>query len=116
MLLGDASIQKVGKFPFLKFEQGYKQMGFLFYLHEVFSSYIFTSPYTRYENKGPRKGEVKSYSVRTFSHISFLSLYELFIVDGIKVITVGLITNHLTPLGLAYWIMCDGSLDGNTMI
>ena len=116
MLLGDACIQKIGKFPFLKFEQGYKQMELLFHLYEVFSSYILTSPYTRYEKYGPRKGEVKSYSVRTFSHVAFLELYELFIVNGVKVITAGLITNHLTPLGLAYWIMCDGSLDGNTMI
>jgi hypothetical protein len=59
---------------------------------------------------------VKSYSVRTFSQITFLGLYELFIVNGVKVITAGLVINHLTALGLAYWVMCDGSLDGNTMI
>jgi hypothetical protein len=28
----------------------------------------------------------------------------------------GLVLDHVSPVALAYWIMCDGSLDGNTMI
>ena len=30
-----------------------------------------------------------------------------------KSITPGLITNYLTARGLAYWIMCDGSLQND---
>lgn len=34
----------------------------------------------------------------------------MFYVDGVKTILPGLVTNHLSGLGLAYWVMSDGSL------
>jgi len=36
--------------------------------------------------------------------------------NGEKIIKSGLISNYLTPEGLAYWIMDDGSLQNKTMI
>jgi hypothetical protein len=37
---------------------------------------------------------------------------DLFLKDGVKVIKPAL-KDHLFDIGLAYWIMCDGSLDKN---
>jgi hypothetical protein len=37
----------------------------------------------------------------------------LFYVNGRKTISPALILDHLTPRGLAFWIMCDGSLQKN---
>lgn len=64
--------------------------------------------------------KIKSYWFKTFSHKSFTQLYLIFYKNKInlgvykkKTITPGLITNYLTAKGLAYWIMCDGSLQND---
>jgi hypothetical protein len=44
---------------------------------------------------------------------TFNSLWDLFIIEGKKSIRPGLITNHLTDLGLTYWRMDDGSLQND---
>jgi len=41
-------------------------------------------------------------------------LAELFINNNKKSVVINLISNHLTPIGLAYWFMDDGGkLDYN---
>lgn len=113
-LLGDACLYRVSKDTKIKFEQGYMHEGYLFSLFELFKLYTFhEKPYTRLEIRGDRKGQVKSYSFRTFTHTTFNSLWDLFIIDGKKSIRPGLITNHLTDLGLTHWIMDDGSLQND---
>lgn len=110
-LLGDACLYRVSKDTKIKFEQGYMHKDYLFSLFDLFKLYTFhEQPYSRIEKKGVREGEIKSYSFRTFTHSTFNDLWDLFIVDGKKSIKPGLITNHLTDLGLTYWIMDDGSL------
>lgn len=117
MVLGDAGMFKVSKEAGIKFEQGYAQEAFLRHLFDIFSTYCFMlAPGSRLELSGVRKGEVKSWWFKTFSHSSFTSIWDLFYVEKRKVILPGLVLNHVTAVGLAYWIMCDGSLDGNTMI
>jgi hypothetical protein len=118
-ILGDASLYRVSKDSKIKFEQGYIHKEYLFHLFDLFKSFSFhDEPYTRYEINGPRKGLIKSYSFRTFSHPAFNSIWDLFYSEGRKNIKPGLIRDHLTPEGLAYWIMDDGSLqnDNKTMI
>ena len=65
---------------------------------------------------------VKSYWFKTFSFPDFTRLF-LLIHEKIngkwkKTIKEGLIRDYLTPKGLAYWIMCDGSLqkDNRTLV
>ena len=87
---------------------------------DLFKLYTFhEEPYSRLELRGIRKGLIKSFSFRTvlqdgsygtFTHPTFNNLWDLFIVDGKKSIKKGLILNHLTDIGLTYWIMDDGSL------
>ena len=62
-----------------------------------------------------RKGEVKSFWFKTFSHSTFNELWDLFYTSGKKGIPDNLI---LTPESISYWVMCDGSLakDLKTMI
>lgn len=68
-------------------------------------------PRKRYELRGYRKGEVKSYEFKTFTHKLFNPIWDLFYnSQGKKIIKPGIITENLSPLGLSYWIMDDGSL------
>lgn len=113
-LLGDACLYRVSKDTKIKFEQGHIHKEYLFSLFNLFKVYTFQEePYTRLEIHGSKKGQVKSYSFRTFTHTTFNDLWDLLMVDGRKSIRPGLITNHLTGLGLAYWIMDDGSLQND---
>lgn len=118
-MLGDACMYRVSKDSKLKFEQGYMHKDYLFYIFNLFEQYTFhEEPYTRLEIRGPRKGLVKSYSFRTFTHPSFNPIWDLFMKDGKKIIKPGLVSDYLTAEGLAYWIMDDGSLqnDGKSII
>ncbi|WP_460918637.1 LAGLIDADG endonuclease, partial [Pseudoxanthomonas sangjuensis] len=117
MVLGDATMYRVSREAIIKFEQGAIQKDFLFHVFKLFSEYCFMLvPGTRLHLRGVNIGQIKSYWFKTFSHPTFSVLWELLFVDGKKVILEGLILNHLTDVGLAYWIMCDGSLDGRIMI
>jgi hypothetical protein len=109
----------VSREALIKFEQGGKQKEFLFHLFDLFSKYCFmTEPGIRFE----KKISVKSYWFKTFSFPDFTHLF-LLIHEKIngkwkKTIKEGLLRDYLTPKGLAYWIMCDGSLqkDNHTLI
>lgn len=124
MILGDACIYKTSVDAHIKFEQGYKQKLFLDHLYSVFKKYCFAEKV--YERKSKNRHGIlfsKSFEFKTLSHPSFTVLYNLFYRTCLtekrkKTISSGLILHHLTACGLAYWIMCDGSLqnDKKTMI
>lgn len=118
MVLSDATMYKKSKEALIKFEQGYLQEAFLLHLFETFKDYCWMiEPGKRITLTGPRKGLVKSLWFKTFSHHSFTEIWDLFYVNGVKTIKNGLISDHLTVIGLAYWVMGDGSLNKDkTMI
>lgn len=114
MVLSDAGLAWTSNEAHMKIEQGYIQKDFVFHLFDLFKNYCFTiCPQAYVPNKGVRAGLVKSYWFKTFSHISFSTIWNLFYVKGIKTIQPGLILNHITGLGLSYWIMSDGSLQND---
>ena len=122
MILGDASIQRPSREAFIKFEQGYKQKEFIDHLFLLYNTFCFTKQ-VKIRTQPTDRSRVKSYYFRTYALPQFSKLYTLFfsekIVEGSKkkkAIFGDLITKRLTPQGLAYGIMCDGSLDGKTMI
>ena len=79
MILSDATMYKVSKHAFIKFEQGYQQQDFLRYLFDIYKLYCFMDePGVRFELKGPRKGLPKSFWFKTFSHPSFTEIWNLF--------------------------------------
>ena len=119
MILDDARMYYVSREALIKFQQGVKQKEFLFHLFDLFSNSCFmTEPGIRFE----KEGGVKSYWFKTFSFSDFTRLFLLMHekINGKwkKTIKEGLIRDYLTPRGLAYWIMCDGSLqkDKQTLI
>jgi hypothetical protein len=58
---------------------------------------------TRINSNG---NEVNTWRFQTFSHEAFNPLAEVFLsVQGKKRVKDGLIRDHLTPRGLAYWFM-----------
>lgn len=116
MTLGDATIARVSHQAYMKFEQGYKQKLFLYHLFEQFKIYCFMQkPGIRYEKTNAKK--IKSYWFKTFSHKSFTIIFDLFYKktdQGYKkCIHPNLIHEWLTPRAFAYWVMCDGSLQGD---
>lgn len=114
MTLSDAGIARTSIDAHMKFDNGYKQKDFIYALFEHFKVYCFAvSPQTYIAASGVRKGLIKSYTFKTFSHPSFSRVYEMFYVNGVKSIASGIILNYLTGFGLAYWVMSDGSLQND---
>jgi hypothetical protein len=61
MVLSDATMYKISKEAFIKFEQGYQQEAFLNYLFTIFKLYTFMDePGKRITLQGSRKGLLKS--------------------------------------------------------
>lgn len=119
MVLSDAGLSWTSKEAHMKVEQGYQQEAFVTHLFDLFKDYCFAvSPQAYIAKTGPRAGMAKSYWFKTFSHPSFTLIWNMFYVDRVKSIQPGLVLNHLSGLGLAYWIMSDGSLqnDSQSMI
>lgn len=115
MVLSDATMYRVSHEALVKFEQGADQKEFLFHLFQECKEYCFmTEPGIRKHIHGPKQGEVKSYWFKTFSHTSFSIIWDLFYntSNGVtkKTINPGIILNHLDEVGLAYWVIGDGSL------
>lgn len=114
MVLSDAGLTWTSVHAHMKIEQGYQQVDFVNHLFDLFKEYCFAiAPQAYVPSKGVRKGLPKSYWFKTFSHPSFSLIWDLFYVNGIKTIQPGLIINHITGLGLAYWVMSDGSLQND---
>jgi hypothetical protein len=110
LILGDVSIQSQnkGKTYRLKFEWGDINKDYAFHVYDLFKEWILTEPkaQTRINSNG---NEVLTWRFQTFSHEAFNPLAELFLsVQGKKMIKDGLIRDHLTPRGLAYWFCDDG--------
>jgi len=110
LILGDASIQSQnkGKTYRLKFEWGDINKDYAFHVYDLFKEWILTEPkaQTRINSNG---NEVLTWRFQTFSHEAFNPLAKLFLnIQGKKMVKDGLIRDHLTPRGLAYWFMDDG--------
>lgn len=75
MVLSDATMYRVSREAYVKFEQGAKQREFIFHLFDMFKGYCFmTKPSPRYYTSDEKQGEVKSYWFKTFSFSSFSSV------------------------------------------
>lgn len=85
MVLSDASLSKTSNNAIIKFEQGYLQEDFLYHLFDLFKAYCFMEcPGSRFELRGARRlrrGLIKSFWFKTFSHASFTEIWELFYIN-----------------------------------
>jgi hypothetical protein len=108
-LLGDASIpdRKNNSEYNVKFEQKYDNVQYVNHLYDIFKPWVGTSPSIR-EISGGGALDRKSIWFRTYRHPAFRDFYNKFYLHGHKIVPRD-ISEILTPVGLAYWFMDDGT-------
>lgn len=109
LLLGDLNATKVYVNPLFRFYQGLVHKDYIDHLYGLFKNYCLSEPQVYSRPADPRTGKIyTSVSFNTCSLPCFNQLYNLFYVDGEKILPSN-IGELLTPLGLCYWICDDGS-------
>lgn len=120
-LLGDGTM-RVGehaKNANYKVEQGLEQKEYVFWKYKLLKSLVFTEPKISYRYDSVKGKYPKSWWFRTIRHPLLTEIYDLFYerdgyLTGRKIVPKT-IAHELTPLGLAVWIMDDGSYSRGAM-
>jgi LAGLIDADG DNA endonuclease family len=110
LLLGDACLetQNRGRTYRLKIEQSARRRAYVDHLYSLFREWVLTPPSVR--AKRASNGSVtENVAFQTVSHSAFRFYAQQFYADGPKRVPE-LIHHWLTPRGLSYWFMDDGSL------
>jgi hypothetical protein len=110
LLLGDACLetQNRGRTYRLKIEQCARQEAYVDHLYSLFREWVLTPPGAR--AKRASNGSVTTnLAFQTVSHSAFRFYAQQFYAGGRKRVPE-LIHHWLTPRGLSYWFMDDGSL------
>src|SRR5438552_10966212 len=113
LLLGDACLetQNRGRTYRLKIEQCARQEAYVDHLYSLFQEWVLTPPGAR--SKRASNGTVTTnLAFQTVSHSAFRFYAQQFYAEGRKSVPE-LIHHWLTPRGLAYWFMDDGSMKSN---
>lgn len=109
LLLGDGCLERTGKGSTyrLKVEQSAKHKPYVDHLYEEFRQWVQTPPRKRVlKTNGGQEG---NWTFQTVSHPSLKFYGTQFYKDGTKAVPK-LIDHWITPIGLAYWFMDDGSM------
>jgi len=116
LLLGDANLQRRSRTSNtrLHFTQSEKHFYFFINVFNIFKSFCNLPEDNLNFIPQPKIKIVKgiSYKIYTFTTLQlpcFNFYYEMFYPNGKKIVP-GNIDVYLSPITLAYWIMCDGSL------
>lgn len=113
--LGDLHINKQCDNARLMFKQGIVNQDYIYHLFQLFSSYSNMEAPKHREYFDKRTNKVyTSISFNSYSLPSFNYYYELFYVNGVKIIPLN-ISELLTPRALAYWLMDDSCRHGTTL-
>lgn len=109
LLLGDAHLetQNMGKTYRLKIEQSEKHQTYVQHLYNLFKEWVLTPPKPKKVTSGNH--ESINWWFQTVSHGALRFYGQQFYVDSRKVVPK-LIHKWLSPRGLAYWFMDDGSM------
>lgn len=110
LLLGDACLetQNRGRTYRLKIEQSARKRAYVNHLYQLFQEWVLTPPGVR--SKCASNGRVtENLAFQTVSHSAFRFYAQQFYCEGRKRVPE-LIDHWLTPRGLSYWLMDDGSL------
>ena len=113
VILGDAHLGRTGlDKAFISFEQSKKKLEYLNYLHEQVKEQglpLIGDTLTEYSREDTRyKVNNSSLYFRTQSLESLKPLADMFLDSSNKKIIPANIADHLSPRGLAFWIMDDG--------
>src|SRR5258708_971259 len=109
LVLGDACLetQNRGRTYRLKIEQCARHKAYVDHLYSLFQEWVLTPPGAR--SKRASSGVVTTnLAFQTVSHSAFRFYAQQFYADGRKSVPE-LIHHWLTPRGLSYWFMDDGS-------
>lgn len=100
MVISDATIYTNGFYSGIKFEQSTMQYFFVHHLFYLFKDYTFASDISvRFNSKD--KKTIKSFYFKTFTHPTFSELYNIFYINGKKVLSIDLL-NLVDEVALAY--------------
>ena len=115
-LLGDAHAEYRGKGTRICFYQESKHSSYLMWLHSILSNLGYCNPIEpkiqkRLGNKGVVRNVVR---FKTWTYSSFNWIQELWYQNNIKVVPFN-ISDYLTPIALAIWLMDDGSKSGSSL-
>jgi hypothetical protein len=110
LLLGDACLEtrNRGQTYRLKVEQSDDHADYVQHLYSVFQPWVLSPPRTRTHSDSKGKDHL-SWTFQTVSHAAFRFFAHQF-YGGQKKHVPQLIHRWLTPRGLAYWFMDDGSM------
>ena len=109
LMLGDGHLetQNQGKTYRLKIEYAVTRTDYCNHIYESFQEWVLTPPKPRSKNSRSHLSQNIAFS--TLSHGAFRFYAQQFYQDGRKVVP-SMIGKLLTPRGLAYWFMDDGSM------
>lgn len=109
LMLGDGHLetQNQGKTYRLKIEYAAAKSDYCQQIYEIFQEWVLTPPKPRSKNSSGHLSQNIAFS--TLSHGAFRFYAQQFYLDGRKVVP-SRIKKLLTPIGLAYWFMDDGSI------
>ena len=110
LLLGDACLetQNRGRTYRLKVEQSDDHADYVHHLYSVFQPWVLTPPRSRSHSDSQGQDHL-SWNFQTLSHSAF-RFYAHQFYGGQQKRVPKLIHRWLTPRGLAYWFMDDGSM------
>lgn len=113
-ILGDIYMRRfsVSSNSRLIFRQGSVNSDYLYHLYDLFKDFTLKGPSkTIILDKETQKSRY-NLSFATLALPCFNEYYELFYFDGNKIVPSN-ISNYLTRVSLAYWIMDDGGYTGS---
>ncbi len=107
---GHLETQNQGKTYRLKVEYSSTNSEYCQYVYDSFQEWVLTPPRIRNKKSGSHLSENIAFS--TVSHAALRFYAQQFYQDGKKIVPK-MIGKLLTPRGLAYWYMDDGSMKSN---
>jgi hypothetical protein len=113
LMLGDACLesQNAGRTYRLKIEQSAQHEAYVRHLHGLFEPWVLSPPHSK-RCKASNGSETISWAFSTVSHAAFRFYAQQFYGEQRKRVPK-LIHRWLTPRGLSYWYMDDGSVKSN---
>jgi hypothetical protein len=101
-LLGDGTLLKTTSGWCFRVHHGLAQRSYVDFKHRFVHEYV----------QSPPRQSGRAYYFRTITHLAFSEYRERFYQANRKIVPIELLREQLTGLGLAIWLMDDGSADG----
>ena len=104
-LLGDGTLLKTTSGWCFRVHHGLAQRSYVEFKHRFLRDYV----------QSPPRQSGQAYYFRTVTHSTFSDYRERFYQTNRKIVPIELLREQLTGLGLAIWLMDDGSADGTAV-